>query len=174
MITRFLISIASLLCCAFIVEAQTLEEVQRKIVPNYIDGSTSEYWEVSIKNVSDEINFSWIATKPLSEMKTTLSIIKEYFFYPKGDDKALNLFTILTDAVVREPYYPTIGVTFIKMLQPGDVFKYVFIDKDKAECYLERLVSVSISDIEKYLDVKHSDISRFGDLFYKDDYVLIR
>lgn len=51
---------------------------------------------------------------------------------------------------------------------------YVFIDKDKAERYLERLVSVSLSDIEKYLDIKSFGISEFGDLLYKDDYVLIR
>ena len=60
------------------------------------------------------------------------------------------------------------------MIQPGETFKYVFIDKDKAERYLERLVSVSLCDIEKYLNIKSSDISKFGDLFYKDNYVLIR
>lgn len=168
---RSFISIISLLCCTFMIKAQTLEEMQRKTVPDYIDGSISEYWEISVKNVTDETYFSWIATRPLSEMKTTLSVIKEYFFYPKGD---LNLFTILTDSVIREPYHPTIGITFIKMIQPGETFKYVFIDKDKAERYLERLVSVSSSDIEKYLDIKSFGISEFGDLLYKDDYVLIR
>lgn len=86
----------------------------------------------------------------------------------------MNLFTILTDSVIREPYHPTIGITFIKMIQPGETFKYVFMDKDKAERYLERLVSVSLSDIEKYLDIKSFGISEFGDLLYKDDYVLIR
>ena len=168
---RSFISIISLLCCTFMIKAQTLEEMQRKTVPDYIDGSISEYWEISVKNVTDETYFSWIATRPLSEMKTTLSVIREYFFYPKGD---LNLFTILTDSVIREPYHPTIGITFIKMIQPGETFKYVFIDKDKAERYLERLVSVSLSDIEKYLDIKSFGISEFGDLLYKDDYVLIR
>ena len=74
------------------IKARTLEEMQRKTVPDYIDGSISEYWEISVKNVTDETYFSWIATRPLSEMKTTLSVIREYFFYPKGD---LNLFTIL-------------------------------------------------------------------------------
>ena len=131
------------------IKAQTLEEMQRKTVPDYIDGSISEYWEISVKNVTDETYFSWIATRPLSEMKTTLSVI-------------------------REPYHPTIGITFIKMIQPGETFKYVFIDKDKAERYLERLVSVGLSDIEKYLDIKSFGISEFGDLLYKDDYVLIR
>ena len=168
---RSFISIISLLCCTFMIKAQTLEEMQRKTVPDYIDGSISEYWEISVKNVTDETYFSWIAARPLSEMKTTLSVIREYFFYPKGD---LNLFTILTDSVIREPYHPTIGITFIKMIHPGETFKYVFIDKDKAERYLERLVSVSSSDIEKYLDIKSFGISEFGDLLYKDDYVLIR
>lgn len=91
---RSFISIVSLLCCTFIMEAQALEEIQRKIVPDHIDGSMSEYWEISVKNVSDEIYFSWIATRPLSEMKTTLSVVKEYFFYPKGDDRGLNLFNV--------------------------------------------------------------------------------
>lgn len=171
---RSLISFVFLLCCTFIMDAQTIEEMQRKIVPDHIDGTISEYWEITVKNVSDKTYFSWIATRPLSEMKTTLSVIKEYFFYPKGDDQALNLFTIFTDSVIREPYYPTIGITFIKMIQPGETFKYVFIDKDKAERYLERLVSVSLCDIEKYLNIESSDISKFGDLFYKDNYVLIR
>lgn len=62
------------------IKAQTLEEMQRKTVPDYIDGSISEYWEISVKNVTDETYFSWIAARPLSEMKTTLSVIREYFF----------------------------------------------------------------------------------------------
>lgn len=81
---RSFISIISLLCCTFMIKAQTLEEMQRKTVPDYIDGSISEYWEISVKNVTDETYFSWIATKPLGEMKTTLSVIREYFFIPKG------------------------------------------------------------------------------------------
>ncbi len=105
----------------------------------------------TIYNNSTENIYTWIdySYDPNGNKQQSLS----RYFYTTYD---LRFIDLLTDNVVFENFSPTIGCTFLKIIEPNESFTYVGYNGDD---FFNHIIYLKESDIISFLGISYNNIN---------------
>lgn len=118
-----------------------------------------------IHNTSQNSYYTWVNYDDSLKGDTT-KIVSRYFFSLHND---FSLFALLTEAIVfTEVFEPTVGITFLKIIKPGETFTYITgTDIDLAP-YI-----VYLKDTEVESVIGYSRFMSENAIIYKDASIVI-
>ena len=131
----------------------------------YMNGAEVRQRLYIIHNTSQNSYYTWVNYDDTLKGDTT-KIVSRYFFSLHND---FSLFALLTeDIVFTEVFEPTVGITFLKKIKPGETFTYITetdVDLSRNIVYLKETEVESIIGCSRFMN---EDV-----ILYKEDSIAI-